>query len=190
MKVTSELVFSRFFAMPNSETFSIGPIRDFVKRHLQYSKLSADLFARNSRIATLTNDLNPQTAADYHMDVVEFLKMLKADEIRPDLVLFDPPYSPRQVKDCYQSIGITTSKEDCQRPTGWTTERDLINEIIAPGGTVLSFGWSTAGMGVSRGFSLNEVLLVFHGGGHNDTICIAETKDFVQPELIDLTSPH
>lgn len=40
----------------------------------------------------------------------------------------------------------------------------------------LSFGWNTTGMGISRGFQIQEVLLVCHGGAHNDTICIAEKR--------------
>jgi hypothetical protein len=31
-------------------------------------------------------------------------------------------------------------------------------------------------MGIGRGYELLETLLVAHGGGHNDTICIAEKK--------------
>lgn len=39
-------------------------------------------------------------------------------------------------------------------------------------GRVLSFGWNSAGMG--DGFRHLELLLVAHGGAHNDTICLAE----------------
>ena len=31
-------------------------------------------------------------------------------------------------------------------------------------------------MGTGRGYELVEVMLVAHGGAHNDTICIAERK--------------
>jgi hypothetical protein len=37
---------------------------------------------------------------------------------------------------------------------------------------VLSFGWNSAGMGDF--FEPVELLLVAHGGAHNDTICVAE----------------
>jgi hypothetical protein len=47
---------------------------------------------------------------------------------------------------------------------------------MQPGGIVLSFGWQSAGMGIGRGYELIETMLVAHGGGHNDTICIAERK--------------
>jgi len=32
-------------------------------------------------------------------------------------------------------------------------------------------------MGKSRGYILEDLLLVCHGGAHNDTICIAERKE-------------
>jgi hypothetical protein len=62
--------------MPNSNTFSIPPIREFVSRYVQPGVISADPFARGAGIATFTNDLNPATKADYHFDAEEFCKQL------------------------------------------------------------------------------------------------------------------
>jgi len=166
------VAFRRVWAMPNSETFSVPAIGNFVRRYLDHSKESVDCFARNKRWAKWTNDLNPKTAAEYHMDVMDFLRMLRAKGVKADCVIFDPPYSPRQVKECYEAIGENCKQWMIQRQCGWTKERKLIREILAPGGVVLSFGWNTVGMG--KGFALEEILLVCHGGGHNDTICIAE----------------
>lgn len=63
--------FSRAWAMPNSETFSIKPIGNFVKKYL--SGVSVDPFARNKNWFTYTNDLNPNTSAMFHMDAENFL---------------------------------------------------------------------------------------------------------------------
>ncbi len=38
------------------------------------------------------------------------------------------------------------------------------------------FGWNTGGLGKGRGFSLDRILLVPHGGTRNDTIVTVETK--------------
>jgi hypothetical protein len=54
--------------------------------------------------------------------------------------------------------------------------KNEIARIVKPGGTVLSFGWNSNGVGKNRGFEIIEILLVAHGGQHNDTICIAEKK--------------
>lgn len=165
--------FRRAWAMPNSETFKVPVIGEFVQRYLSTAKESVDCFARNNRWAKWTNDLNPATIAEYHMDVLDFLRMLRAEGVKADCVIFDPPYSPRQIKECYESVGLPVRKETTQRTCGWTKERKLIREILRHGGVVLSFGWNSSGMG--SGFRIQELLLVCHGGGHNDTICIAET---------------
>jgi hypothetical protein len=54
--------------------------------------------------------------------------------------------------------------------------RDAAHDILRPGGIVLSFGWNSTGMGVGRGYEMFDMLIVCHGGAHNDTICIAERK--------------
>lgn len=78
--------------MPNSDTFSIPEIEGFVKSYLRHSKVSVDPFSRNKRWTTHTNDLNPNTAADTHLEALEFMAPLRRDSVLADLVLFDPPY--------------------------------------------------------------------------------------------------
>lgn len=174
IKTESGLKMSRVWAMPSSETFTIKPIRSLVKWHLSKSNVSIDPFARNNRWATYTNDLNPETQAEYHLKAKDFLQALVQKGISADLVLFDPPYSLRQVKECYQSIGIKTMPfEDTH---GWSEERDLISELVAPGGFSISFGWNSQGIGINRGFEIVEILLVSHGREHSDTIVTVERK--------------
>jgi hypothetical protein len=98
------MIFNRIWAMPSRNTFSIKPIHDFVMRYLSASKVSVDPFARDCLFATYTNDLNQNTVAQYHMDAVDFLSEIVSLGVRADLVLFDPPYSPRQIKECYDGI--------------------------------------------------------------------------------------
>ena len=157
--------------MPNSCTFSIPPIRDFVKRHIEGKKIIVDPFARNSTHANITNDLNPETIADYHMPAIDFLSMLVDQDIRADAVLFDPPYSPRQVKECYAGFGRRVTQKDTQS-LFYSEAKQLIRQIIKPLGVVLSFGWNS--MGVGKTLDHIEVLMVYHGGAHNDTICVAQ----------------
>lgn len=177
---------TRVWAMPTADTFDCPPIGDFVRRYLRQSTTSADLFARNKRWATYTNDLNEDTAAEYHLDVLDFLIELRARKIRADLVIFDPPYSRQQVKEHYLQNGLDFGTKDTQRMTGWKAERDVIDAIMEPGGYVLTFGWNSQGMGTERGYYLDEVVLVCHGAGHNDTICTAERKITEQRELFSL----
>lgn len=166
----------RVWAMPSHETFSIKPIGEFVRKYLSDSKASVDPYARNNRWATHTNDLNPDTAADHHMDAIEFLEMIADKGVKVDLVIIDPPYSPRQVKECYDSFGHKMKQEDALLGFVRKKLKAAICRVLSPGGVVLTFGWNSVGMGKSLGFEQTEILLVCHGSDHNDTICVAERR--------------
>lgn len=168
--------FSRFFAMPNAETFKIKPISEFVQAYLACSTISVDPFARNRDWATYTNDINPNTSAQYHLDAEAFLKLIANDGVVADVGLFDPPYSPRQISEHYREAGIPVSAEDTQNARLYRRVRNALDAVIQPGGVVLSFGWQSTGMGLGRKYEMLETMLITHGGGHNDTICIAERK--------------
>ena len=168
--------FSRCFAMPNAATFSVKPIGEFVQRFMAEAKVSVDPFARNRDWATYTNDINPATSALSHQDAEQFVLKLEATGVVADLVLFDPPYSSRQIAEHYRAAGLKVTQEDTQGARLFKRVRNAIDRIVRPGGIVLSFGWQSIGMGQSRGYEMFEIMLVTHGGGHNDTICIAERK--------------
>lgn len=168
------MIFNRVWAMPNSNTFSIKPINDFVQKYWKKSTVSIDPFARNYNLATYTNDLNPNTTAQYHLDAIEFLRLLEVKGVRADLIICDPPYSPRQTSECYQSIGKIVTMKDTQTAHLLKEVRDHILTLCLPGAVVLSFGWNTMGMGKKRGFEQQEILICDHGGNHNATLCLAE----------------
>lgn len=170
------MTMSRIWAMPNKDTFSIKPIGEFVHRYLGASKCSVDPFARNKLWATFTNDLNPTTSAKYHLDAEDFVRMLSKCGVVADLVIFDPPYSPRQISECYKSIGKEAGTKETQNAALYSRVRNAIFEICEKGTIVLSFGWNSCGMGQKHGFEPLELLLCCHGGAHNDTICLAEIK--------------
>ena len=173
----------RAWAMPDSCTFSIKPIRQLVGRYLEWGGDWADPFVRNSPFKNLmfdTNDLDPSVDADHHLDAGEFLHLYRGGTL--DGVLFDPPYSPRQIKECYSGIGLEVSSEDTQSST-WSSWKDAAGDALRLGGTCISFGWNSGGLGVKRGFEIHEILLVAHGGMHNDTIVVVERKEREQMKL-------
>jgi len=169
--------------MPSAETFTIEPVAALLARWLGCRSVIVDPFARDSRIGTHRNDLNPATAADWHLDARDFLRRLAADGVEADAVLFDPPYSPRQIAEVYQQIGRPCSTEDTQNARLYREVRDLATALLRPGGVAISCGWNSSGFGVERGFTLREVLIVAHGGAHNDTIVTVETYDAAQAAL-------
>lgn len=162
--------------MPDGDTFNVKPIGDFVRRYLAQSKVSIDPFSRNKRWATHTNDLNPETAAEHHLDAEAFLQLIAGSVVKADLFIFDPPYSPRQMSECYKSVGLKVGMVGTQNGALYKRCRDAAMPLLSSDAIVLSFGWNSAGMGTKRGFEMIELMLVAHGGGHNDTICIAERR--------------
>ena len=169
--------------MPSADTFSVPCIGEMVKRYLAAAKISCDPFARNKRWATHTNDLNPKTEAEYHMDAEDFLKMLAAQGVRCDLAILDPPYSPRQISECYKEAGITVGMKETQNAALYARTKSALLPILTPDAIVLSFGWNSAGMGKKHGFEQIEIKIVCHGSAHNDTICLAEIRMEKPPEL-------
>ena len=167
---------SRVWAMPNADTFDVKPIHDFVWKYLNQAKVSVDPFARNKLWATYSNDLNPETKADSHLEAEDFLNKLTDSKIIADLFIFDPPYSPRQLKECYDGIGRKMQMEDGQTARMRNNWKQAAMKILGPDCVALSFGWNSVGFGRKFGFEIEEILLVCHGADHNDTICLAERR--------------
>lgn len=165
------MIIERKWAMPNKWTFTIKPIRDLLAEELTDGSW-IDPFAGENSPATITNDLNPIRPTDYHLNAIDFLRMFDDESV--DGVLFDPPYSPRQVKECYDSIGIENWDG---RVNFWSDCKNEIARIVKPQGKVICFGWNSMGIGKTRGFTMDRILLVPHGGNKNDTICVVEHKN-------------
>lgn len=163
----------RIWAMPNKNTFDIKPIKKLIQEELNKDKLWIDPFANKNKFASVTNDLNPEYDTDYHMDALEFLKLFADASI--DGVLYDPPYSPRQVSECYKDFGYEVTTKTTQA-SFWTNHKKEISRIVKSNGKVITFGWNSGGIGQKYGFEIQRILLVPHGGWHNDTICVVERK--------------
>lgn len=161
----------RAWAMPNKHTFLIKPIKELLVRYVGDGKDWVDPFAGYYSPAELTNDLNPSTPTKYHMEAKDFCKILIGDWKG---VLFDPPYSLRQLKECYENIGGQMTKEDSQMFP--QNIKELLNKHIPPGSYAITFGWNSQGFGKKLGFEIIEILLVAHGRSHNDTIVTVERK--------------
>jgi len=147
MKIT------RKWAMPNKRTFGIKPIKELLNNYIYFWDVVIDPFP-----------------FEYKEDATEYLKKLP-DNHSP-IAVFDPPYSTRQLKECYKGKGEYDTKSST-----WSNWKNLLAKKIESGGICISFGWNTNGLGINRGFKIVEILLVAHGGIHNDTICVVEKKE-------------
>lgn len=164
---------NRKWSMPNKNTFDIKCINELILKYYKDNYMSIDPFANNNKIAKITNDLDTNFNTDYNLDALDFLKMFKNNEI--DFVLYDPPYSPRQVSECYKKLGKTVNAKTTQS-SFWSNLKKEITRVVKIEGIVISFGWNSNGIGKTLGFEILEILLVAHGGSHNDTICVVERK--------------
>lgn len=103
-----------------------------------------------------------------HMGDGDFLKSLPAGSV--DGVLFDPPFSPRQVKEAYQGFGPA----DTTRRFYSSRKREAAR-VIKTGGIAIVCGWNSLGLGKKNGMELEEILMVNHGD-QNDTIVTVGRK--------------
>jgi hypothetical protein len=168
--------------MPNKQTFAIKPIKELLVEEIHngivldpfgYTGTLKQTFKDNNNVTVIDNDLNKEFNTDYHLDAREFLKQFTDNSI--DIVVYDPPYSPRQVSECYKGIGKNVTAEDT-RMSFWSEAKNEIGRILKPRGKVICFGWSSMGLGLQREFEMIRILLVPHGGNKNDTICTIEVK--------------
>jgi hypothetical protein len=159
-------------AQPNAWTFTIKPIRHLVHRYVGSGKGWVDPFAGETSPAEWTNDLNPERKARYHMDALDFCKMLKGEY---EGVIFDPPYSYRQVSEHYAENGRKATALDTSS-NFYMRVMNAICDKVRLGGLAISCGWNTNGFGGKRGFRIVEILIVAHGSHHNDTLVTVEQK--------------
>ena len=176
------MIITREWSMPNSRTFKIKPIKNIIERYqeeLVSNSLVLDPFSNQNividreRLNLITNDIDPQYDTDYSLDALDFLKMFSDESV--DLVLYDPPYSPRQVSEVYKKLDMSVNMQTTQA-SYWGNQKKEISRIVKKGGYVLTFGWNSGGIGKTKGFEIVEILIVAHGGWHNDTIVTMEKK--------------
>lgn len=167
-----DIRYARVWAMPSAWTFNIHPIKILLERYVSDGKGWIDPFAGQNSPAEIRNDHNPDMPAEFHLEALDFANGLTG---RYKGVLFDPPYSFRQISEHYKSLG--------QKATKWQTSmafyektKSALCDKVEPGGLAISFGWNTNGFGKNRGFKIIEIMNVAHGGSKNDTIVTVERK--------------
>jgi hypothetical protein len=171
---------ARQWSMPNGKTFTIKPIRELIKDELVEGVI-LDPFANEASIKEMmsdkqkyiTNDINVAYDTDYHLDALDFFKLFGDGSV--DMILYDPPYSPRQISEVYRSLDKSVNMQTTQS-SYWGNQKKEIARILKPNGKVITFGWNSGGIGKTLGFEKTKILLIAHGGWHNDTICTVEVK--------------
>lgn len=120
----------RVWAMPNSKTFSIKPINELIHKYIdKIEGVIIDPFANENKLAGITNDLDKKYDTTYHLDAIDFLKLFDNESV--DVILFDPPYSPRQVSECYKKLGQSVNYKTTQS-SYWSEQKKEISRILKP----------------------------------------------------------
>ena len=164
------MIINRVWAMPNKWTFTIKPIAELLSRYVGDGKGWIDPFAGMTSPAEFTNDLSPFSPSTYHLEAEQFCKELKGTYKG---ILFDPPYSYRQISECYKGVGLKASQLDTSNQFYNRVKNAACDKVQ---NYAISFGWSSNGFGKNRGFEIIEILLIAHGEHHNDTIVTVERK--------------
>lgn len=158
--------------MPHRFTFKLKPIAQLLTEEVR-GGIWLDPMCGELSPATIKNDLNPERPADYHLDAVEFLKMFPDNYA--DGVIYDPPYSPRQVSECYKGFGKEVTGKDTSANFHKRVKTEIAR-VIKGDGKAICFGWNSVGIGKNLGFQITRIMLVCHGSALNDTICTVERK--------------
>jgi hypothetical protein len=166
-------------AQPSKHTFRIAPIRTLVERYIGNGVGWIDPYAGDSHLCETTNDINPITRAINHMDALDF-SLAVTEEYRRrgkaiNGVVYDPPYSYRQVSEHYRMVGRKATSLDTSAQF-YSRVMNALCDHVRVGGHAISCGWNTNGFGVNRGFEPVELLVVRHGSHHNDTLVLVERK--------------
>ena len=160
------MIIERIWAMPSKWTFTIKPISRLLKEEVV--GLTADPFAGKHSPAQEQNDIQ-EDCGNSDADHKDALRWLKGKRIkRYDTVLYDPPYSITQAREY--------GKKEYASMKYWAECKNEVARILKPGGKAICFGWSSMGLGKNRGFKMERILLVPHGGSKNDTIVTVEIK--------------
>ena len=139
--------------MPNHKTFRIKPLQGLIDEELggEY----ADPFPH-----------------PFKTDAIEYLTTLGDESIHR--MVFDPPYSQRQLKEMYGGNGVGLNHPI--NSSYWSKCKKEIARVMRVGGKVISFGWNTNGIGKKYNFEIIRIVAVAHGGQHNDTLATVEIK--------------
>ena len=113
-------------------------------------------------------DIDPNMPADYYGDAYGFVR---DTDMRFDCCILDPPFGVRKAREKYEGRWIGS----------FTRIKNMLPQVLNPGGRVITLGYSSVGMSKSRGFEKVAICLICNSGDHSDMIAVVE--DQIQERL-------
>lgn len=144
--------------------------KEILREEGEHLDLIIDPFARNCEIAHITNDIDPETRAQFHLDAKVFLEDSVVLGLPCGFVIFDPPFSARQA-DRYEAGHINIYTD----PGYVSSCMKSIERLLIPGGRMLKFGFNSTRH--SPLFRLLRGWVVNFGGNRNDVIVTLWEKE-------------
>ncbi len=143
--------------------------REATKQIEHIDGLIIDPFARNCKWADITNDINPKTEAQYHLDAKEFLDMIlqKHGANSVKCLIFDPPFSERQYQK-YQKESPKCLINIYSSPGSVKEIFSVVQKLIKPNGIIVKLGFNT-----SRpifDYQCTYLSITNFGGNRNDVL--------------------
>ena len=151
----------------NKYTFKVPKIRRWVEEFAEGRVLNLFAGLIKLDLDEVRNDIRESMEADYHLDALEFVKQYKGEEF--NTILLDPPYSYRKSMEMY----------DGKVMSSFNAVKNELPMILSNNGMVMTFGYHSTVMGKSRGFEIEHICLMSHGGAIHDTIASIERRILV-----------
>ena len=147
-------------------TFEYQPARQLIREYMHGRVLNAcagkTTLDHDGEI--VRNDLNPKRDADTNVDVAKIADHFPAQSF--DTVLFDPPFDEKQAETKYDGLHAMDVYSALEG----------FNELVRPGGHVLTFGWNSWGMRSFSAFERIETRLFQRGPIHRDMIVAVDSR--------------
>lgn len=158
------MIITHFKTSLNKFTFSNSSIRNYVVNNCTGRVLN--LFAGETLlgIPEVRNDVDQTRKADYNLDALEFVTTWVGDPF--DTIILDPPYSYRKSMEMYNGKKCST----------FNAVKDNINRITQIGSKTITFGYISINMGETRGWVLDKLAVMSHGGAIHDTLISIERR--------------
>lgn len=167
----NDLELSYHTVRPNKWTFQSTKIRRWVESRLEGRVLNA--CAGKTKLANdheiVRNDLDESRDADLHVDVCEIADHFEAGSF--NTIVYDPPFSENQANETYDlgdGEAVVAGRD--------AVAKRQFDELLAPGGRVIQFGYTTTCMPTSLGYDRLEVGVWNTLGRSNDYLSVVDRK--------------
>ena len=166
-----DITLSYWTVQPNRWTFQSAKIRQWVEERLQGRVLNA--CAGKTKLThdheIVRNDVDEERDADTHHDVRELSEHFAAESF--DTIVYDPPFSQNQANTSYE----LEDGEAVVAGDDAIAKREF-DALLAPGGRVVQFGYTTTCMPMAMDYERQEVAVWNTLGRMNDYLSVVDEK--------------